>query len=457
MGDLILRQSQKSALEKALSTPDKCAAIWSEPRTGKTAVGLKWAEKVGARVAIVIGPKVAGLVWKREASLWLDKSYSFESLTEKGTAPKRPPLLEELNLIFINYEKFSSSYSNSYISLIKKLSREFGKDRLAIILDESHLIKNPSSKRGKAIRKLANICSYRLIITGTPVTSVNSVTDTYGQWTFLDPSIRDRWPTASSFREYFGEWYYGKGYPILVRPKNIEELYEYLQPRVAVMAKQEPLPVLRATYTLTAEQKTIYDRMKNDGVVEYKGHYFTGLLPITKLLRLRQILGGIAPDDNRNQCLFLPFFQKRCNVLLQLIARSGGKVVVSCSHLAEIKFISQELKKLRIGHSSITGSLKDKDAAITNFQTSPKIKVLLVQPKAVGIAVDLRVANTFIWYTSDFNYVTFRQASDRIKLSNSDPVVYFISAKDTVDEDIWITLFKDDSHLKKVVKSISRR
>ena len=70
------------------------------------------------------------------------------------------------------------------------------------------------------------------------------------------------------------------------------------------------------------------------------------------------------------------------------------------------------------------------------------------------MAVDISVANDLIWYTSDFNYVTFKQASDRIKLSPHGPTVWFLCGRGTVDEDVWVTLQKDHAHLRKVVKRI---
>lgn len=82
--------------------------------------------------------------------------------------------------------------------------------------------------------------------------------------------------------------------------------------------------------------------------------------------------------------------------------------------------------------------------------------VLLVQPRTVAMAVDISVANDLIWYTSDFNYITFKQASDRIKLSPANPTVWFLCGRGTVDEDVWETLQEDHDHLRKVVRNIRR-
>ena len=72
------------------------------------------------------------------------------------------------------------------------------------------------------------------------------------------------------------------------------------------------------------------------------------------------------------------------------------------------------------------------------------------------MAVDISVANDLIWYTSDFNYVTFKQTSDRIKLSPANPRVWFLCGRGTVDEDVWTTLQEDHDHLSKVIKRIKR-
>lgn len=140
----------------------------------------------------------------------------------------------------------------------------------------------------------------------------------------------------------------------------------------------------------------------------------------------------------------------------KVIKRCDGKIIIACTHLWEVRLVRRYLRIKGIGHTIITGKTKNKNHVIEAFQRDPDLRVLLVQPRTVAMAVDISVANDLIWYTSDFNYVTFKQASDRIKLSPASPTVWFLCARGTVDEDVWTTLQEDHDHLTKVVRRIRK-
>lgn len=65
-----------------------------------------------------------------------------------------------------------------------------------IILDESQAIKNPNSKRYKAMRLLRS--TNRVVMTGTPIE--NNTFDLYAQFSFLNPGI---FGSQQNFRNHF--------------------------------------------------------------------------------------------------------------------------------------------------------------------------------------------------------------------------------------------------------------
>jgi hypothetical protein len=138
-----------------------------------------------------------------------------------------------------------------------------------------------------------------------------------------------------------------------------------------------------------------------------------------------------------------------------VLRRCDGKIIIACTHLWEVRLVLRYLRKKRIGHLVITGATREKNNVIEAFQRDRTKRVLLVQPRTVAMAVDISVANDLIWFTSDFNYVTFKQTSDRIKLSPANPRVWFLCGRGTVDEDVWTTLQEDHAHLRKVIHRIN--
>ena len=113
-------------------------------------------------------------------------------------------------------------------------------------------------------------------------------------------------------------------------------------------------------------------------------------------------------------------------------------------------------RHLRLSYRVIQGSTKQKNEVLQEFQQGT-VHVLIVQPRTVSMAVDISAASNLIWYSSDFNYVTYKQASDRIKLSPQKPKVWFLCGRGSVDMDVWITLEEDHTHLEKTIARIKPR
>lgn len=466
---LQLRDSQRVALERLCEPGRTFAALWAEPRAGKTAVSLSWLQHIEPGVAVVVGPKVAEATWRVEAAKWLTIPYRFFPLTSGNKYPELSQLKHRgLTILFVNYEQFTKAPFKRLRPFLMKVSKLMdGKG--AMLLDESHTIKKPSGVIGRNIRPLAKHWLYRLLITGTPVTNPSQVDAVYGQWTFLDPSIRDHWPSARAFREHFGEWSTVKGFPELIRPIRQYELNAYIQDNVIPMAgAANPVPVKRCLYTVPSNVRMGSTHLLKHGVVRYlDGKFYPykervpgavsviGLNPLTRLLRMRMLVAGWVKDEDDNSFTVPAAARARLGALGKIMKRTQGKVIIACTHLHEIKLVKGWLRKRGIGYHTITGTVKDKNRVIERFQRGSE-KVLLVQPRTVAMAVDISVANDLIWYSSDFNYVTFKQASDRIKLSPSNPTVWFLCGKGTVDEDVWATLRKDHKHLSKVVSRIKR-
>lgn len=451
-----LRDSQRVALERLCEPGRTFAALWAEPRSGKTAVALKWIEHVRPKVALIVGPKVAEAVWRGEAARWLKASYRFYPLTTGNEYPD-PSAFHNITLLFVNYEQFGKAPWKRLGPYLRKLAKLLDGQGM-MLLDESHIIKTPSSVWGRNIRPLAHSWHWRLLMTGTPVTNPDQVDAVYGQWTFLDPSIRDRWPTAADFRDYFGEWTTYKGFPELVRPRHQYELNQYLQPNVITMVGPgAPTPVRRVRYPVPKQVLELHRLMLKKGVFEFDGRDVVGLNPLTRLLRMRTLVAGWAKDDTGDSFTIAVAARARLGALGKVLQRCNGKVIVAATHLWEIKLVRRYLHLKGLGHLVITGATPNKNRVIQRFQRDSDARVLLVQPRTVAMAVDISVASDLIWYTSDFNYVTFKQASDRIKLSPASPVVWFLCGQGTVDEDVWTTLQEDHDHLHKVIRRIRQR
>ncbi len=125
-----------------------------EQGLGKTVQALAALEADDAWPAIVVCPASLKLNWEREAARWLPHRSRAVVSGRSATAPAA-------DLTILNYE------------IVEAHARALRARRpRALVLDESHSVKNPRAQRTRAVRRLADAIprdGLRLALTGTPV------------------------------------------------------------------------------------------------------------------------------------------------------------------------------------------------------------------------------------------------------------------------------------------------
>ncbi|MEA2257154.1 MAG: SWI/SNF-related matrix-associated actin-dependent regulator of chromatin subfamily A-like protein 1 [Solirubrobacteraceae bacterium] len=130
------------------------AFLADEQGLGKTVEALATLEADDAFPAIVVCPASLKLNWEREAHRWLPHR---DVVVIQGRAAV-PPTAE---ITILNYE---------IVAAHREALARIGPR--ALVIDESHLCKNPQAKRTQAVRRLAAAVpedGLRLALTGTPV------------------------------------------------------------------------------------------------------------------------------------------------------------------------------------------------------------------------------------------------------------------------------------------------
>jgi SWI/SNF-related matrix-associated actin-dependent regulator of chromatin subfamily A-like protein 1 len=147
-----LRPFQRAGVAYALEA--RRTFLADEQGLGKTVQALATLEADAAYPAIVVCPASLKLNWQREISHWLPhRSVTVVSGTGR--------VAEAADITVINYEIVHAHRSRLALRRPK-----------ALVLDESHYIKNPRAKRTQAVRRLAEALApdaLRLALTGTPV------------------------------------------------------------------------------------------------------------------------------------------------------------------------------------------------------------------------------------------------------------------------------------------------
>ncbi len=125
-----------------------------EQGLGKTIEALAALEADGAFPAAVVCPASLKLNWEREAARWLPHR-TRTVVAGRGSVPATA------DVTILNYE-----IVEAHSDVLRRRGLR------ALVVDESHLVKNPRAKRTRAVRRLADAVArdgLKLALTGTPV------------------------------------------------------------------------------------------------------------------------------------------------------------------------------------------------------------------------------------------------------------------------------------------------
>ena len=184
----LLHDYQKKAVNFQCTHPN--SMLWLDMGLGKTVItltSLSHLIKTGfLRGVIIVAPiRVIRLVWKQEAAKWQHtKGLTFSMVA--GTKDQRTrALLRPADIYLINYENLGWLAETLQTYFVKK-------DRPmpfnGIVWDEISKMKNSSTNRVKAFRKIADKFDWTTGLTGTPAS--NGYKDLHGQFLVVDKGVR---------------------------------------------------------------------------------------------------------------------------------------------------------------------------------------------------------------------------------------------------------------------------
>jgi|TARA_S200002703_G_scaffold159283_2_gene172212 SNF2 family DNA or RNA helicase len=353
---------------------------------------------------------------------------------------------EHLNVLVMNVEAFSTKKGVEFAS--KFLSCH----RAMIAIDESTTIKNPNAKRTKNILLLSEQCSYRRILTGSPVTK--SPLDLFSQCKFLDPWLLGH-ESYYSFRTRYAMMrtanFGGRSVQIVVGYRNLSELTEKIKPFSYRCLKDDCLDLPEKTYMkrsiqMTDEQQKIYRQMKEMALAYLNGKQVTTATVITQLMRLHQITcGHFASDDGEIQ----EVKNNRIGELMNVLDEIEGKAIIWAHYRHDIETIVKEVEKKYGSNSIVTyygdTTTEDRQKAIKQIQDlSSPTRFLVGTPQTGGYGITLTAASTMVYYSNGYDLEKRQQSEARIdRIGQKKNMTYVdIICEETIDEKIVKALRK---------------
>ena len=399
------------------------AFLADEQGLGKTVQALAAMEADEAFPAIVVCPAAMKLTWERETVKWLPHR-SVAVVNGRGAVPPTA------DIVILNYEIVAAHRD----ALARRRPR-------ALIVDESHAVKNPRAKRTQAVRRLAEgVASdgLKLALTGTPV--LNHAEELISQLRVIG-RLGDFGSGAKFSRQFQGEL-------------SEERLHWHLRRRCFVRRrKHEVLPQLpdkrRVVIPVALANEKEY-RLAEEDVIEWLR---------TQPLELSELDAKISATLRAERLA-------QIGALKRLAARgklpaalawiddflaSGEALVVFARHVEVHDALVQRFPDAL--HLLGRDSAKAREATVAEFQQTDGPQLLIASTPVAGQGITLTRASNVCFLELEWTPAMHEQAEDRChRIGQHDAVTaWYLLAADTIDE----TITKLLEHKRAIVGAVT--
>ena len=392
-------------------------------KTVQTLTMLQAEKDAGAGTTLLVMPTSLIYNWEMEANKFTPE---LRILNYTGTLRNKDIKR------FENYDLILTSYGITRLDV--ELLQQFYFNY--IILDESQVIKNPTSNIAKAVRELKS--RHKLVLTGTPIE--NTTMDLWSQMSFINPGILG---TQTYFRNEFQ-------YPI--EKKNDEgrskKLHAVIKPFIlrrhkSQVATELPEKVENIQYcSMSTDQEKRYEEVKTHyrekifKLIDQEGLGNSRFMILEGLTKLRQIANhprmveqGYTGDSGKLEDV---------TYMLENAVAEGHKVLIFSQFVKHLELVRQYLKTHKIDFAYLDGSSTDRKEQVERFNREPYLKVFLISIKAGGLGLNLTEADYVFILDPWWNPAVEAQAVDRAHRIGQKKKVftYKFITRNTVEEKI---------------------
>ena len=382
---------QKEALEESKDLTK--VAYYYDMGLGKTFIG---AEK-----AINLGKNILVICQKSKVEDWFNHFVEHYNYSLTGIVARDLTDSEEMEWYFKNIKNGVRTVGIINYDLVWRRPELSNLTDFTLILDESSLIQNDTSKRSKFILKKLNPTNI-ILLSGTPVS---------GKYEKLISQIHLLgWNISKDLflRQYCVYERTSEGYPLITGYKNVERLKRKLRDYGCFFKKTEEildLPEQRFINIPIKESKE-YNYFIKNSIVTINDMELIGDTTLTKLLYARQLSSA--------------YNKAKIQALSDLIESTEDRLVIFYNFDIELEVIKSVIPEDRL-ISYING--KSKDLRAYNECNN---SITLCQYQSGSMGHNLQKCNKVIYFSPTLSTDLFEQSKKRIhRIGTIDKCTYY--------------------------------
>lgn len=440
---------------------------------------------------LIIGPLSSFGPWENEYQECFGRKV--ESMRLIGGLSKEK---KSLYLHGIDTCELTITSYQSVISIKDDLRFFLSRNKVMVVLDEAHKIKNTQGAiTAASTMELAKLATSRVVLTGTP--APNGYEDLYNLFKFI-------WPDRDVISYNVAQL---SNMSANSEDERVPELIERISP-FFIRVKKSDLNIPPATYKeilvpMSETQRAVYDAIENRLMQSFDGENdspYLRKIRQAKMIRLmqvatnpellRQSLSSVVDEEgnsiveSKEDSTFIsnvlqfvgnetPNKFVKAGEIVKNIISQGGKVVIWASFIRNIEKMSQYLSDMGIPSKSLYGAtpvetiadeveskMETRESIVREFNSDDSsFNVIIANPFAVAESISLhKKCHNAIYLERSFNAAHFIQSKDRIHRyglpEGTITTYYYLISENSIDETINSRLQLKENRLNQIMESM---
>lgn len=378
----------------------KRCALWLDMGLGKTVTTLTALvdlfDSFAINRALIIAPlRVANSVWHNEAKEWDHIAHLDFAICTGSKDNRLNALNKKASVTVINREN------------VEWLATHYGKKWPfdCVVIDEADGFKNPSSKRFKALRKVANLSEYFVELTGTP--SPNGLLDLWAQVYLLDTGQRLGRSMTAYKSAYFDADY--MGYSFAPKSDAKAKIEQKLKDLVSVRTAKDHIDLperidIISKVQLSPSLMKQYKTLEKEFLLSIEQTDIEALSAAALANKCLQFCNGAIYDENKNP---IQLHDAKLDALSDMLESHQNENVLIAynfkSDLARLKARFPDAVEL------------DKDPKTIERWNEGKIKMLLAHPASAGHGLNIQKGGALcVWFGLNWSLGLYQQFNARL-------------------------------------------